>query len=135
MKGLEFTLQDRGIKPTAMRILVLEKLLMQQHAISHKELLTQFEKVDRVTLFRTLKTFLENKLIHSINDGTGVLKYALCESHCRCLPIDLHTHFHCIRCEQTFCLTDSQIPNVTVPKNFIIKSSNLVIKGFCDSCN
>lgn len=134
MKGLEITLQDRGIKPTAMRTLVLEKLMIQQYAISHKELLTQFEKVDNVTVFRTLKTFLEKKLIHSIDDGTGIIKYALCGLHCRCIPTDLHTHFHCLRCEQTFCLTDSQIPEVTVPKNFIIKSTNLVIKGFCDNC-
>lgn len=41
-----------------MRLLVVEKLLKQQYAVSHKELAEQFEKADSVTLFRTLKIFL-----------------------------------------------------------------------------
>ena len=73
MKNEENILQQRNIKPTAMRLLVIEKLLKQQYAISHKELAEQFENADNVTLFRTLKTFLEHKLIHTIDDGTGVV--------------------------------------------------------------
>ena len=38
MTELENVLQQRNIKPTAMRLLVVEKLLKQQYAISHKEL-------------------------------------------------------------------------------------------------
>jgi Fur family ferric uptake transcriptional regulator len=54
-----------------MRLLVAEKLLKQQYAVSHKELAEQFEKADNVTFFRTLKIFLEHKLIHTIDDGSG----------------------------------------------------------------
>ena len=75
MNELEKILQQRAIKPTAMRLLVVEKLLKQQYAVSHKELAEQFEKADSVTLFRTLKIFLEHKLIHTIDDGSGVVKY------------------------------------------------------------
>ena len=78
MTELENVLQQRNIKPTAMRLLVAEKLLKQQYAVSHKELAEQFEKADNVTLFRTLKIFLEHKLIHTIDDGSGVIKYAHC---------------------------------------------------------
>ena len=54
MKNEETILQQRNIKPTAMRLLVVEKLLKQQYAISHKELAEQFENAYTVTLFRTL---------------------------------------------------------------------------------
>ena len=56
MTELENILQQRNIKPTAMRLLVVKKLLQQQYAISHKELAEQFENADNVTLLRTLKT-------------------------------------------------------------------------------
>ena len=135
MTELEKILNQRGIKPTAMRLLVAEKLLKQQYAVSHKELAEQFEKADNVTLFRTLKTFLEHKLIHTIDDGTGVAKYALCQSGCSCKPSEQHTHFHCSKCQRTFCLTDTEIPNIEVPQNFKLDGANLVLKGKCDKCN
>lgn len=118
-----------------MRLLVIEKLLKQQYAISHKELAEQFENADNVTLFRTLKTFLEHKLIHTIDDGTGVAKYALCQSGCSCKPSEQHTHFHCSQCQRTFCLTDTEIPNINIPLNFKLEGINLVLKGRCDRCN
>lgn len=118
-----------------MRLLVIEKLLKLQYAISHKELAEQFENADNVTLFRTLKTFLEHKLIHTIDDGTGVAKYALCQSGCSCKPSEQHTHFHCSQCQRTFCLTDTEIPNINIPLNFKLEGINLVLKGRCDRCN
>ena len=89
--GMQF--ENRNIKPTAMRELVLKVLSEQKAAISLTDLEQKFDKVDKVTLYRTLKTFEENKLIHSIDDGTGSIKYALCRESCQCHPEDLHVHF------------------------------------------
>ncbi|MGL4631960.1 MAG: Fur family transcriptional regulator [Leadbetterella sp.] len=127
-------LNQKGIKPTAMRLLVLETLSQQKHAISHKDLVDLFEKADSITLFRTLKTFLEHKLIHTIEDGTGQIKYALCQEGCTCSPEDLHTHFHCIQCKNTYCLTDTTVPGLSIPNNFKLQEINIVLKGTCDSC-
>ena len=135
MKNEENILQQRNIKPTAMRLLVAEKLLKQQYAVSHKELAEQFEKADNVTLFRTLKIFLEHKLIHTIDDGTGVVKYALCQSGCNCKPSEQHTHFYCTECKHTFCLTETEIPDINIPQNFKLEGANLVLKGKCDRCS
>jgi Fur family ferric uptake transcriptional regulator len=77
---MENKLIKRDIKPTAMRELVLKVLTNQNSAISLSELEHKFEKADRITLYRTLKTFEVNKLMHSIEDGTGSSKYALCNS-------------------------------------------------------
>ena len=75
-------LNDHKIKPTAMRMLVLEKLSMQHSAISLTDLEDQFEKSDRTTIYRTLKLFELKGLIHIIDDGTGAPKYARCSSLC-----------------------------------------------------
>ena len=78
-ENLENKLEDRKIKPTTMRLLVLRKLVESGAAISLSDLDAKFEQADKATLYRTLKTFEDKKLIHSIEDGTGSVKYALCE--------------------------------------------------------
>lgn len=127
-------LKDRNIKPTAMRQLVLQALTDVKTAISLSELENKFEKVDKATLYRTLKTFEKNKLIHSIDDGTGSVKYALCRESCECHPEDLHVHFLCTICGQTYCLTDIPVPTINLPAKFQLESVNMVVKGVCSSC-
>ncbi len=126
---------ERNVKPTAMRQLVYTVLNEQKTAISLAELEQKFEKVDRVTLYRTLKTFEDKKVIHAIEDGTGSVKYALCQDTCECNPKDLHVHFHCTECGQTYCLNDIQVPGINLPQNFTLESVNMVVKGVCDECN
>ncbi len=131
---LENQLQNRRIRPTAMRELVLKVLTEQSTAINLADLENKFEKADKVTLYRTLKTFEEKKLIHSIDDGTGSLKYALCKETCQCNPEDLHIHFLCSVCGKTYCLDDIAVPQVQLPKGFSLESLNLIVKGKCANC-
>ena len=131
----EEKLENRNIKPTAMRILVLRKLVESDSAVSLGELDTKFERADKATLYRTLKTFEQKKLIHSIDDGTGAVKYALCEEDCQCKPQDQHVHFHCVQCGETFCLTQSKIPPTNIPTGFMAESANMIYKGTCANCS
>jgi len=117
-----------------MRQLVLQVLAEQKTAISLPELEKKFDKVDKVTLYRTLKTFEENKLIHSIDNGTGSIKYALCRESCQCHPEDLHVHFFCTKCKQTYCLNDIPVPSVNLPVYFTLENINMVVKGICSNC-
>jgi len=134
MKEIENKLKNKNIKPTAMRELVLKVLSEQKAAIGLADLEQVFEKADKVTLYRTLKTFEENKLIHSIDDGTGSVKYALCKETCQCHPEDLHVHFLCTKCKQTFCLTDIPVPAINLPVDFTLENINMVVKGICMNC-
>jgi Fur family ferric uptake transcriptional regulator len=134
MKENEEKLYKRHIKPTAMRDLVLKVLTDQKSAISLSELENKFEKADRITLFRTLKTFEANKLIHSIDDGSGSVKYALCLDSCMCNAEDLHVHFKCNKCKETYCLNDVPVPGITLPAGFQLESINMVVKGICSNC-
>ena len=133
--SLEKRLTNRAIQPTAMRLLVLEEFLRSNAALSLNELEAHFQSADKTTLYRTLKTFEKNKLVHSIEDGTGSLKYALCEENCECLPEQSHIHFHCEKCGETFCITEIQLPKISLPKNFIGKDISLIVKGVYDKCS
>lgn len=136
IKHLEERLKDKDIRPTAMRLLVLDFLLGRLAAISLTDLENAFERSDRITLYRTLKTFQEKGIVHSIDDGTGAPKYALCEEGCVCdFERDMHMHFHCHICNDTFCLPKYKISNINLPKNFIPEEASLVVKGVCAQCS
>ena len=38
-----------------------------------------FPRADRITIYRTLKTFEEKGIVHGIEEGTTEVKYALCQ--------------------------------------------------------
>lgn len=135
LMNLEKALNKHHIKPTSMRLLVLKQLIGCKSAMSLGDLEACFEKADKTTLYRTLKTFEEKKLIHSIDDGTGAIKYAMCEEGCECEPKDQHIHFHCTECKETFCFTQSKIPSTNIPSGFTVKKVNMVYTGTCPNCN
>ncbi len=135
MKNLEQQLEKRKIKPTAMRLLVLDFIAKNSHAVSLKDLENGLESTDRVTLFRSLKTFEEHKIIHSIDDGTGAVKYAMCGDTCECdYPQDIHVHFYCKICNETQCLPKVKVPAIGLPDGFSPQEANVVVKGVCDKC-
>ena len=135
MQTEEEILKIKKVKNTAVRKVVLRHLLSLEKAQSLKDIENALPYTDRSSIFRTLKTFEENKVIHSIEDGSGMTKYAVCAEGCNCDPKDLHYHFYCPNCDKPFCLFDVPIPNIQLPKNFKLQQANMVVKGLCDNCN
>lgn len=135
MSSIEEWLSKRDVRPTAVRILVLEYFILEQSAISLSKLENRFLYSDRSTLYRTLKTFENHGIIHTIDDGTGLTKYALCEQDCDCRLDEQHFHFHCQKCQETYCLNDQNVPEIGLPANFSLSQVNLVLKGLCANCN
>ena len=132
---LEKKLTSSNIKPTAMRILVLQYLIEQKNTVALKDLEANFFKADTSTLYRTLKTFQENGLIHIIDDGSGKAKYALNLEESKLSEKDQHYHFHCNKCGETYCLNSHIIPKIELPPKFIMNEANLVLKGICANCS
>ena len=120
-------LDRRGIKPTAIRLLVIKAMMQAERAVSLLDLETLLDTVD-------IALFLSHHLIHSIDDGSGSLKYAVCDNSCNCVVQDLHSHFYCEKCHRTFCLEGTHIPVIDLPKGFTLHSINYVLKGVCSEC-
>ena len=135
MKNLEEKLLNRGIKPTSVRLLIFKAMSDFRKAFSLTDLETELETVNKSTIFRTLSLFHENLLIHSIDDGSGSIKYSICSDTCMCTIDELHVHFNCIRCENTFCLDSIAIPSIQLPEKFLLESINFVMKGVCRECS
>lgn len=136
MNNAEQLLTSKQIRVTAMRLLVFKFLAQKTTAASLTDIEKAFNTADRTTLYRTIKTFEEKAIVHQIDDGTGIIKYALCENDCDCeIETDLHLHFYCNNCNTTVCLTEHKIPKIKVPEGFIAENVNLVVKGVCDKCS
>ena len=136
MQTIEELLESKGVRITAMRLLISKFLAGKKVAVTLSDIENAFAKADRTTLYRTLKTFEEKAIVHQIDDGTGITKYAMCEEGCNCeMERDLHLHFHCNNCGETVCLTEHKIPQIKVPDGFVSENVNLVVKGICDKCS
>ncbi|MEP2773988.1 MAG: transcriptional repressor [Fulvivirga sp.] len=132
---LEQKLENKNIKPTTVRLLVLRKLIESETALSLSDLVETVEQADRATLYRTLKTFENKNLIHSIHDGTGSVKYGLGTVCGDSKLHDQHIHFHCVKCWETYCLTQIEIPQTQIPSGFEITNASMVLKGTCANCS
>jgi len=128
-------LKKRGIKPTSMRVLILRTMMQENRAVSILDIESMLETVDKSTIFRTVTLFLSHHLIHSIDDGSGSLKYAVCGNSCTCAVEDLHSHFYCNSCHKTYCLEGIDVPVVELPVGFSLQSINYVLKGTCFACS
>lgn len=133
-KKIDKQLNSKKIRPTAMRELVLKVLMEESTAMSLADLEAKLITADKSTLFRTLKTFKDKKLIHSIDDGTGAMKYALCKNNCEVQHEDFHIHFLCTKCRKTYCLSESEFPTLSLPHGFSMQEMNVVVKGICVNC-
>lgn len=136
MKKAKTVLNKKNVRPTAMRLLVYKALSENKIAISLTDLENNLETADRTTLYRTIKTFEEQGIVHPIEDGTGIKKYALCTPYCNAEEHkDLHLHFHCNLCEETSCLTEYSIPKINLPEHYIAREVNFTVAGICNKCN
>lgn len=135
MKDIEDNLQHSGITPTPVRILVYRCLKKASSPLSLSDIETKLDSVDKSTISRTLSTFREHHLLHSFNDGSGSMKYELCNSHNEGLHDDMHVHFRCEKCGVTTCLTSIGIPQVTLPEGYQAHEISYIISGLCSTCS
>ncbi len=130
-------LENYKLRSTPCRVSVIAYFLKHDFAIAHADLETELKhNFDRVTLYRTLKSFLEKGLIHKVIDNEGSPKYALCNHH-HCTSNHHehnHVHFKCDTCGHTTCLENIFIPIPNLPKGYSIAETNLLITGICDKC-
>lgn len=132
----ETLLKGFKLRSTPNRQEILHLFLKKNHALSHGDIEKEIDNsLDRVTVYRTLKTFLDKGLIHKVLDDEGSLKYALCNEACTTAEHHHdHVHFKCTKCGETQCL-DIDVPSIRLPKGYKANAVNLLIQGVCERCN
>jgi Fur family ferric uptake transcriptional regulator len=127
-------LEAHDIKATANRLIVLRTLDGAGRPMSLSELEYKILSIDKSGIFRTLSLFREQHLVHVIEDGGDGVRYELCHSRHDEIDDDLHVHFYCEQCHQTYCLEHIPVPGIELPEGFIMASVNYMVKGTCPHC-
>lgn len=133
----EQLLKDHQLRITPFRLKILDLFMSQSHAaITSQDIEKSLSGVDRITLYRTLKSFETKGLIHQVMDGTATTKYALCHKDCAIHQHnEEHAHFLCNACGNTYCLDAVPQVNLQLPKDYKLDKVQLALTGTCAQCH
>lgn len=136
MKEINNILKESKLRKTDCRIEILNLFLTNTFALSNADIENFIDQnFDRVTVYRTLKTFVKKGILHKVLDDAGIPKYALCKESCSQEEHHhQHVHFKCDVCGHTTCLNDVEIPKILLPQGYFFKEANLLINGICINC-
>ena len=129
-------LKRSDLSVTESRRKILHLFLEQTGALAHGDIERKAgEKFDRVTVYRTLQTFVEKGIIHTIPTADNSIRYALCKDECTGgHHHDHHIHFMCDNCGNTYCLDDVVTPEIKLPKGYTASHVEVVVEGVCKNC-
>ena len=130
------TLTRHALRPTPTRRAVLQAFSGKPYALTGAEIEQEIGPgTDRITLYRTLRSFEQQGLLHRVADETDVVRYAACSIECSPgAHFDNHVHFKCEVCQRTFCLSQVAIPAVTLPGRFAAQRRDYLLWGTCGQC-
>lgn len=129
-------LKNKKLRVTPFRIEVLNLFLKNTTAISVQYIEHNLVDFDRITLYRTIKSFLENGVIHEIVMPGDIKKLALCPNECSAdnhTHLKQHLHFRCDACENIYCIDLNDFPTLEIP-NFQLNSVEIQGSGLCETC-
>ncbi|WP_426061734.1 Fur family transcriptional regulator [Hymenobacter sp. B1770] len=129
-------LKRHSLRLTTVRRAVLQVVAESAYALSGSEIEQQLPPdTDRITLYRTLKSFEENGLVHRVVDTSDVVRYAACSIECSTHEhFDNHVHFKCTSCQHIYCLNQVTVPAVTLPARFEVSTRDYLLGGVCREC-
>lgn len=129
-------LKRNNLSVTDSRKKILQLFLEQTGALAHGDIEKRAgEKFDRVTVYRTLQTFVDKGIIHTIPTADNSIRYALCKDECsEGHHHDHHIHFVCDNCHKTYCLDDVVTPDIKLPKGYLAAHVEVVVEGVCKNC-
>lgn len=134
--AIDEILKRNQLSITDSRKKILELFVWNNGALAHSDIEKKTgEKFDRVTIYRTLQTFVEKGIIHTIPTPDNAVLYALCKDECSSgHHHDNHVHFICDNCHITYCLDSVVTPKVALPTGFQPKIIDVVVTGICKNC-
>lgn len=130
------SLRAAGLRRTPARVAILTRITVLARPLSHAELLAEpdLQELDDITLYRTLNTLVDARLVHRVHGIDGVWRYCAQPLDARGCPGN-HAHFLCTSCGRMTCLNDQPMPRVNAPEGASVEGRHLVAWGRCTACN
>lgn len=131
MKNL---LKDRKISETPFRKEVLAIFAKYTNAIPLSVIENELNDYNRITLYRTIKIFLEKGIIHEITLSGESSNYAICKEECnKDKHQHQHIHFKCRVCSIISCVEIDVFPKIILPE-YKIEQLEIQAIGLCKNC-
>lgn len=128
-------LDGAGLRKTPGRIAIINIFLKAKNPMTQQEIMKRLSKVklNYVSIYRTLETFVEAGIIHKVESGDRVWRFALGNGKKEGCS---HPHFTCRGCGVTECLDEIKIPDALPLKiGYIVEKQELFLKGLCPKCS
>jgi Fur family ferric uptake transcriptional regulator len=128
-------LKSAKLYRTKCRAAVLQVLTAAERPLSQTEVAQRLGKnhLDRVTIYRTLESFIAAGLVHRVSLQERAWHYELAD---HCTARQCHPHFVCTDCARTYCLTQASVPLAAIitPAGFVIHRQEVRLEGLCPAC-
>jgi len=129
------SLKSKRISETPFRKEVLAIFRKYNNAIPLSIIEKELKEYNRITLYRTIKIFLEKSIIHEIALSGEESSYAICKEECDTVSHQhQHVHFKCNSCNIIFCVELEKFPTIILPK-YKVKQIEIQANGLCENCN
>lgn len=130
-------IEQKGLKSTRQRDLILEAFLASDQHLSIEELYLKLRakhpSIGYATVYRTLKLFAESGIAREIHFGDGQTRYE------RSAEGEHHDHLVCTRCGRIQEFEDDRIEvlqaEVAAGYGFKIENHKLELYGLCANCS
>ncbi len=132
-----------GARVTQPRLAILACLIGSEDALTHQAVIDRLpaegETIDRVTVYRVLDWLVEQGVAQKRAGNDRVFRFSLVEHEAARAQVHRqHSHFHCTRCDRTFCLdavsAPAQLTVPQVPSGFAVEHVELTVNGVCAEC-
>lgn len=129
-------LKEAGLKRTSGRKAIINILHEASRPLTQQEISERLPagvELNYANVYRSLEAFLKAGLVHRVETGDRVWRFALCgcgsRGHC-------HPHFICNSCGAAECLRDIKMPGFSrrLEKGYVIQEQEYYIKGLCREC-
>jgi Fur family transcriptional regulator, ferric uptake regulator len=123
-----------------MRLNVLRILAQEGQPLSASQISERFsDGIDKVTLYRTLKTLTQKKLLHRVRGDDQIWRYGM--GPVKGVSRHEHAHFVCDECGTVECLSDAPVLEKKTAKQsgvrpgYRVEYSEVLVHGTCPDCH
>ncbi len=134
LQRIEKILKKAGLRKTRQRVDILKVLANAKQPLTAEQIARKLRraKPNKVTIYRTLESFVEAALVHRAYLGDRTWHY---ESGDHCTELQCHPHFTCTKCGSTRCMLDSTVGMVKgLEQGFVVHRQQVRLEGLCPRC-
>jgi Fur family ferric uptake transcriptional regulator len=130
-------LKNAGLRSTAARVAVLQRLAAAEQPASHADVVEQLRNFafDQSTIFRSLHELCEAGVVNHLELGDQLRRFEL-RTTAGSDELE-HPHFMCVDCGQVTCLDDFSFrlsPGRGRRREQLGEITEVLLKGHCGAC-